>query len=315
MTRRDEEVDRALGAFLGLAIGDALGTTKEFEARDRTPPLSDMVGGGPFCLAPGQWTDDTSMAWALAESLAQCRAFDATDLMERFVAWWQTGAYSSNGVCFDIGITTRQALERFVETGNPLAGTDDPMSAGNGALMRLAPVALWGLRVGEAAMRRTARQQSATTHAAAACLDASEAFAVMLFDAIRGGSKDSVLENAGRTQTGGEIRDVLAGRWRSKSRRGIASSGYVVHTLEAALWCVAGTDGFEEAALMAANLGDDADTVAAVTGQLAGAIYGAQAIPAPWLLRLAKREDLEAAARSLIESEPRVHRKSGPQRP
>lgn len=135
--------DRARGALLGLAAGDAVGTTLEFRSRDSYEPLTDMIGGGPFELKPGEWTDDTSMALALADSLAVTGEFEAEDLMQRFVRWWREGEYSVTGQCFDIGITTSRALARFEGDGNPYAGSRDPGAAGNGSLMRLAPVAIW----------------------------------------------------------------------------------------------------------------------------------------------------------------------------
>ena len=141
--RTPDEIDgRARGAMLGLAIGDALGTTLEFTKRDSQTPLTTIIGGGPFRLQPGQWTDDTAMALALAASLAAHPLLGETDLMQRFVAWHERGEYACTGSCFDIGIATRAALQRFKQTGDPVAGSTDPMSAGNGSLMRLAPVAI-----------------------------------------------------------------------------------------------------------------------------------------------------------------------------
>jgi len=156
--------DRAIGAFLGLAVGDAVGTTLEFKSRDEQR-VADMVGGGPFGLPAGAWTDDTTMALALAESLAECDALDCRDLMDRFVRWWKDGEYSCTGGCFDIGNTTRAALARYERTGDPLAGSTDPHSAGNGSLMRLSPVALrfWDDR---ALLDAVAAEQSRTTHGA-----------------------------------------------------------------------------------------------------------------------------------------------------
>ena len=138
----DPTTDRALGCLFGLAVGDALGTTLEFATRDARPHLTDMVGGGPFGLRPGEWTDDTSMALCLADCLIACGELDQGDLMERFVRWWQEGENSHSGRCFDIGTTTQRALQRFIETGDPVAGATDPGTAGNGSVMRLAPVAL-----------------------------------------------------------------------------------------------------------------------------------------------------------------------------
>ena len=290
--------DRALGAFLGLAVGDAVGTTLEFCARDTEPRLEDMVGGGPFNQPPGGWTDDTSMALSLAESLAASGTLDCRDLMDRFVRWWQHGEYSHTGGCFDIGNTTLDALDRYLQTGNPLAGSTDPRSAGNGSLMRLAPVALrfWNDRPRLVA---AAVDQSRTTHGAEEAVDACRAFAELLADAIAGSPRVDVM--APRPFEGAAaIARIMAGSWRGRARDTIDSSGYVVHTLEAAIWSVARTGNFRNAVLLAANLADDADTVAAVTGQLAGALYGLSGIPEPWLERLVWKDRLLAAGRRLL---------------
>ena len=290
--------DRATGAFLGLAVGDALGTTLEFERRDEQPRLVDITGGGPFGLDPGCWTDDTAMALALADSLLASESLDCRDLMDRFVAWWQDGEYSCTGNCFDIGITTRQALEHYRRTGDPLAGSTDPMTAGNGSLMRLAPVALrfWSNR---ARLDSAAAEQSRTTHAALEAIDGCRAFAELLAEAISGEPRLNVL--APRSFEGAEaIKQILDGRWRGRKRDEIRSSGYVVHTLGAAIWSVARTGDFRDAVLLATNLADDADTVAAVTGQLAGAIYGLSGIPKQWIDQIAWKGRLIETAERLM---------------
>jgi ADP-ribosylglycohydrolase len=135
--------DRYRGALLGLAVGDALGTTLEFARPGSFAPITDMVGGGRFGLQPGQWADDTSMALCLAESLIECQGFDPVDQLTRYCRWWREGHLSSTGVCFDIGTTTRAALVAFEETQDPYPGPDDPRTAGNGSLMRLAPIPLF----------------------------------------------------------------------------------------------------------------------------------------------------------------------------
>jgi ADP-ribosyl-[dinitrogen reductase] hydrolase len=277
--------DRSRGCLLGLAIGDAIGTTLEFRTRDTYPPLTDMIGGGPFDLAPGEWTDDTSMALCLADSLIENGDLDETDLMHRFVRWWRNGANSATGWCFDIGFTTRAALSEFEKSGNAIAGSRDPNTAGNGSLMRLAPAAI---RHHGDRMRAidVARRQSVTTHAAPAAIDACTFFAGLLVDAISGANRQALLSPR-RFEGHPEIAAIAAGKYFGKERSEIASSGYVVDTLEAALWCVHYTTDFREAVLLAANLGDDADTVAAVTGQLAGAIWGEASIPEDWIAKLA----------------------------
>lgn len=153
------------GSLLGLAAGDALGTAVEFKAPGSFTPIDDMVGGGPFHLAPGQWTDDTSMALCLAESLVECGGFDAADQMTRYVRWWREGHLSSTGTCFDIGNTTSSALRQFERTGEPFSGSTDERSAGKGSIMRLAPVPLCFGGDARAAIER-AGESSRTTHGA-----------------------------------------------------------------------------------------------------------------------------------------------------
>jgi ADP-ribosyl-[dinitrogen reductase] hydrolase len=218
--------------------------------------------------------------------------------MRRFVGWYRQGSYSCTGRCFDIGVTTRQALARFEATGDPSAGATDPMTAGNGSLMRLAPVAIRHWRDREQ-LADVAARQSRTTHGANEAVDACTGFADLLANAIGGVGRDDLLA-ATRLAHSPAVANVLGGSWRGRPREEVRSSGYVIHSLEAALWCVARTGDFRSAVLLAANLGDDADTVAAITGQLAGALYGAQAIPAAWLERLAWRERLQTAAAALL---------------
>lgn len=294
----DPTTDRALGCLLGLAVGDALGTPLEFSCRDARAPLTDMVGGGPFRMRPGEWTDDTSMALCLADSLIACGRLDQRDLMERFVRWWSKGENSHNGRCFDIGITTRRALHRFRETGDPCAGSTDPNTAGNGSIMRLAPVALRWAHDPQQAIA-AARGQSVTTHGAPAAVEACAVLAEILAGAIATGDKEAALRPRAADEP--SIAAVASGSWKGKERHEIRSSGYVVHTLEAALWCTHRSGMFSEAVLLAANLADDADTVAAVTGQIAGALWGKSAIPQDWLDRLAWREEIERRGRQLYD--------------
>lgn len=290
--------DRARGALLGLAIGDALGTTLEFSRRDSYPLLNDMVGGGPFHLQAGQWTDDTAMALALADSLEECGGLDEADLMQRFTQWHEQGRYSCTGSCFDIGITTRSALMRWKSSGNPVAGDSAANSAGNGSLMRLAPIAIryWRDRV---ALRDAAARQSRTTHAAPQAVEACIAFAELVADAIAGATRSEVLRSrswAGEPQ----VAAIMAGSWRGKARSAIRASGYVLHSFEAALWSTGRSGNFTQAVLTAANLGEDADTTAAINGQLAGALEGMEAIPVKWRNKLAWRDTLIAQADALF---------------
>ena len=285
--------DRAVGALLGLAVGDAVGAAIEFEPKPRLARLADMEGGGPHGLARGQWTDDTAMALALADSLVVDARLDASDLMRRFLDWFDTGAYSCTGTCFDIGIQTRAALERYRRGGEALAGSTEPGASGNGALMRLAPVAIRHWRL-PAEMARVAAVQTRTTHGSAATLAASSTFATMLAGAIAGEDLGGILS--------GPAGDAVEGGWRGLHRGAVEGSGYVVRSLQAAVWAVSRCTDFRSAVLLAANLGQDADTTAAVAGQLAGAVFGAGSIPAAWLEALAWRERLEDVAGRLFDA-------------
>jgi ADP-ribosyl-[dinitrogen reductase] hydrolase len=282
--------------LLGLAIGDALGTTLEFQERDTYEHLTDMVGGGPFNLKAGQWTDDTSMALAFADSLLFNPELDSADLMDRFIAWRDHGEYLCG--CPDIGRTVSAALARYQRTGDPYAGSSDPMSAGNGSLMRLAPVVLAHWHDRERLIDVAARQ-SRTTHAAPEAVDACKAFACVLAEAIIGRRRCEVLAKRERDYVP-SISSIMMGSWRGKRRDQIRSSGYVVHSLEAAMWCVAQTTDFASTVLLAANLGEEADSTAAVTGQLAGALYGLSSIPEKWLTRLAWRARIVDIAQRLF---------------
>jgi len=289
-------IDRFRGCLLGLAVGDAVGSTVEFMPPGSFPPVSDMVGGGPFGLEPGQWTDDTSMALCLAESLIECRGFDPADQMRRYVRWYREGHLSSTGRCFDIGTTVSEALHRFESTGDPFSGSADPSRAGNGSLMRLAPVAMRYWKEPGSAVE-LAGDSSRTTHQARAAVDACRYFCALLVGALRGTPKDALLAaNWWKGPLDPKIRAVAGGSFKRRSPPEIAGTGYVVRSLEAALWAFHASSSYREGCLLAANLGDDADTTAAIHGQIAGAYHGAAGIPPEWLARLEMREAIQSYA-------------------
>jgi ADP-ribosyl-[dinitrogen reductase] hydrolase len=279
---------RYRGSLLGLAVGDALGTTLEFSAPGSFEPISDMIGGGPFDLEPGQWTDDTSMALCLAESLVERNGFDPVDQLERYVRWWRDGHLSSTGTCFDIGNQTREALSRFERTRDPSPASSDPSKAGNGSIMRLAPAPLSAGFDLAHAIERSANS-SLTTHPAPRCVDACRYFGALIAAAATGTPKDKLLGESfwrfGPLHP--EIDEIAQGSFNRREPPEIQGSGYVVRSLEAALWALNQTDSFRDGALLAVNLGDDADTTGAVYGQLAGAIYGQEDIPSKWTAQLA----------------------------
>ena len=276
--------DRFRGCLLGLAAGDALGTTLEF-------------------TRPGQWTDDTSMALCLAMSLVECGGFDATDQMQRYVRWWREGYLSSTGSCFDIGNTVSAALSRFVEYSDPYAGSTDPYSAGNGSLMRLAPVPMYFTGDTAEAIAMAA-DSSRTTHQALEAVDACRYFAGLLIGALRGVNKETLLSPGYCPVQGLWERDPLAeriarvadGAFKDRNPPEIRGTGYVVEALEAALWAFHNSDDFREGALLAVNLGDDADTTGAIYGQIAGAHHGAQPIPSVWRDKLTMVSEITSLA-------------------
>ena len=304
-------LDRFRGCLLGLAVGDALGTTLEFRSPGSFEPIDDMVGGGPFGLEPGYWTDDTSMALCLAVSLTEGGGFDPRDQMERYVRWWREGYMSPTGTCFDIGITVRNALSRFERTGEPYSGSTDPFSAGNGSLMRLAPVPMFYASRPEEAIVRCA-DSSRTTHGAEEAVEACRYFGGLIVGALGGADKKTLLspsyspvrglwERSPLTTRVAEIADGSFGR---REPPAIKGTGYVIPSLEAALWAFDRSTDFRDGALRAVNLGDDADTTGAIYGQIAGAYYGVGAIPVEWREKLAWGDEIEKLAVEL-------HRQSG----
>lgn len=293
--------DRARGALVGLAIGDALGAPVEFKDRDTFPEVREMLAGGYFKLPAGAWTDDTAMALCLADSLLHDGELDATDLLNRFLGWIYANENTSTGQCIGVGQNTFAVLGNYRRTGALVAPPVKGRSDGNGALMRLAPVACrhWSNPL---KARAIARFQSRTTHASELSAAACDAMASVLCDLIAGRSWQEALANILTDPWPEEIGAVLSGSWQDKSREEISSSGYVVHTFEAALWAVGTTFSFEDALVAAVNLGHDADTVGAVAGQLAGARYGVRAIPVRWSELLIQHDVIDQKARDLISA-------------
>jgi ADP-ribosylglycohydrolase len=299
-----------------MAAGDAVGTTIEFSPPGSFQAVTGMVGGGPFHLKAGEWTDDTSMALCLAESLVERNGFDPADQMRRYVDWYRNGHLSSNDVCFDIGNTVKAALHKFEQTGKPYCGSTDPNTAGNGSLMRLTPVPLYFAGNPQAAIAMAA-DSSRTTHGAPVAVDGCRYLAAVIVGALSGASKEELLSDHYSPVPGvwekqplvPEIAEIARGSYKGRNPPFIKGTGYAAKSLEAALWAFAESSDFRQGCLLAVNLGDDSDTTAAIYGQLAGAFYGSDAIPADWLSKLAKREmivefaDKLLAASSLRNSE------------
>lgn len=305
---RPDARDRMRGALIGLAVGDAVGTTVEFKRPGSFPPVTDMSGGGPFGLAAGQWTDDTSMALCLAESLIEKREFDARDQMERYVMWYHDGHLSSKERCFDIGSTVREALQAFTRTGEPYSGSTATNKAGNGSLMRLAPIPMF-FAGRDADVMAMAADSSRTTHATPVAVDACRYLAALIDGALRGAKKAELLSalyspipGYWETHSLDPIIDAIAKEsYKKKAPPAIKGRGYAADALEAALWAFHNSENFRDGCLLAVNLGDDADTTAAIFGQLAGAFYGESQIPADWRSKLAKKPLLDRYAELLFQ--------------
>lgn len=300
--------DRFRGCLLGLAAGDALGTTLEFKRPGTFEPIDDMIGGGPFCLQAGQWTDDTSMALCLATSLIETSGFDPLDQMQRYVRWWREGYLSSNGECFDIGVTVSDALRRFEWTADPYSGSMDSDSAGNGSLMRLAPVPMLFAGNPAEAVERSA-DSSRTTHGTAEAVDACRYFGGLIVGALNGVDQEALLSPTyspvdgvwERYPLANRIGAIVNGSFKCRQPPEIKGSGYVVHTLEAVLWAFHHTESFREGALRVVNLGEDADTTGAIYGQIAGAYYGVDSIPPEWRSRVTMHSEIMSMADILYE--------------
>jgi len=292
-----DKLSRFRGALSGLAIGDALGTTIEFSRPGSFTPVNDITGGGPFELEPGQWTDDTSMALCLGESLIE-EGFDPAAQMKRYIKWYKEGKFSVTGRCFDIGNTTRKALDRFIMTGEPFSGDTSESSLGNGSIMRLVPVPLYFCNNPALAIKMSG-ESSRTTHGHIIAIDACSYMGGLIVGAINGSTKDDLLSehyspvhNYWQEKPLTEnISSIAAGSFKSKSPPEIKGTGYVVDSLEAALWAFYSTNNFKDGALAAVNLGDDADSTGAVYGQIAGAYYGIEGIPDNWVNIISHKDE------------------------
>jgi ADP-ribosylglycohydrolase len=293
-------------------VGDALGAAVEFSSPGSFVPVTGYRSGGPHGLKAGEWTDDTSMALALADSIVSV-GWDLNDQASRYVEWWKTGKYSVNGRCFDIGVTTSHALSNFFTTKNALtSGDTSERASGNGSIMRLAPVpiryaGLYPNKIDE--LSRLADESSLPTHASEQCRSGCQYLATVLAALIRGEDREKVLARDWKPlrllnevkPLHPLIQEIAQGSFRHKQPPAIQGSGWVVKSLEAALWAFHDAKSFEEAVLKAVNLGDDADTTGAICGQLAGAYWGEAGIPEVLRSGLARTDLLENALAGLLQ--------------
>lgn len=313
--------NKILAAFYGLAIGDALGVPVEFQGRPalKHRPVTTMQGNGTHDQLPGTWSDDSSLAFCLAESL--CKGYDLKDLAQRFINWTDYGYWTARGRVFDIGVATNTAIIKLRFGVDPvLAGGRAEMDNGNGSLMRVLPLIFYSHHKPVSDRFRLVAEVSSLTHghirSILACFiytelarslltepDKPKAFNQMKlivngfvneYNVAPAGELrlfQRILENPALPQTGKPLADC--------HESDIQSTGYVLHTLEASLWSLLTTDSFSEAVLRAVNLGSDTDTTGCVAGGLAGLCYGVGSMPRPWLSVLARRDDIEDLAMRL----------------
>ena len=290
---------------MGLVVGDAVGTTNEFQPAGSFEPITDMVGGGVFGLEPGQWTDDTSMALCLADSLLAQGRYDSFDVMERYGRWYKEGYRSSTGTCFDIGNQVTRSLWDFREQQRVPTSAERTTSAGNGAIMRLAPVVIVGFESRDPReVVETARLSARETHFSVEAEAATEVFAALLVGALLGWSPQQLMD-VSWASTGAAF-DEMAARVISPDPQVRASweaetSGYIVNGLRLAVHGLLDFPSFKDATLAIANMGGDSDTNAAIYGQLGGAFYGIEGIPASWRERVHLGEEIDQLARDLVD--------------
>ena len=265
-------------AIYGVAVGDALGSPVQFMERGSYPKVTEMVYCHIFKKKVGTWTDDTSLTLALCDSIKQCGTIDIADIYKKFNRWLRSGKYTQDGKAFDVGRTCFTAIATH-------KGKDDIMSNGNGSLMRIVPLAFV-----EGISDRQIEEVSAVTHAHAISREACRIYVHIAMDLKNGASITEAV--------GGNVQETSPVFERLRSIKGcpadeIKSSGYVVDTLEASLWCLLNTSSFRDALETAVNLGGDTDTIGAVTGGLAGIFYGIEGMPKEWVAALRKPEMIE----------------------
>ncbi len=282
-------------AMFGVIVGDALGVPFEFRRRDSFK-VEDMVGFGTHNQPAGTWSDDSSMTLATLDSFLKCDYFNYEDIMNRFSDWLCEGMYCPHGQCFDVGCTTVTAIGKYKEGRDPLAcGGKGFQDNGNGSLMRILPIAFVEHTVDDIL------HLSSLTHAHEISLMCCRIYIQLEENLMTGMKKEQAIKNL--TCCVDECENIP--QIVSFPREKIRSTGYVVDTLEAAVWCLMNTENYRDCVIKAVELGDDTDTVAAVTGGLAGIYYGIggeKGIPKEWINQLARKEWIEDMLQKVIQN-------------
>lgn len=296
---------KIMGGIIGVVVGDALGLPVQFASRElrRQRPVTGMEGWGSFKLPPGYWSDDSSLTLCLVESI--CRhEIDPADAGARFLKWYEDGYWTPTGYAFDVGNATTEAMERM-RTGIPAekAGPNNETDNGNGALMRILPAAIYLAEEDDTTMAAGIHLMSGITHGHLRSKVACCLYTMMVRELLAGATPQQAYRSLCHTQeltklpgmVPGELQHftrILSGKIDELPEAEINSDGYVIHTLEAALWCLLRNDNYQDTVLEAVNLGWDTDTTAAVVGGLAGIAYGLGGIPAEWIQFLPRQEEI-----------------------
>ncbi|RYD71075.1 MAG: ADP-ribosylglycohydrolase family protein [Verrucomicrobiaceae bacterium] len=308
--------ERTRGALWGALTGDALGVPVEFQSREavKRNPVTGMRGFGTHNQPAGTWSDDSSLLLCSTESLVESGGFDGRDMGERFVRWEAQAYWTPHGRVFDIGIATSQALSR-IANGVPAeaAGGADEFSNGNGSLMRILPVALWFATSPTATLLDAVHRASSLTHRHPRSQMACGLYALLVRELLLGQPPEAALQRALFNFAAAydeppylaerpHFQQLEVGHLSELPESAVASSGYVMHTLTASIWCLFTSSSFEETVLRAVNLGSDTDTTGCVAGGLAGLLYGVSSIPAEWLGLLARRNEVKGLFDRFVES-------------
>jgi len=295
--------ERFLGSLLGLAVGDALAAATQFRKPGSFSVVGDLLGGGPFELPRGGWTDDTAMALVLADSLLESPGFDAHDQVRRYLRWQKEGYLSATGQCVGITASVSRALATASYRRLPFAGSHDPDQPDKEVLSRIVPAVMYFFADAAAAVHQ-AVQSARITNQAPVALDCARVLAAMLHQALAGRDKLSILrpdEALLATATlKPVVRAILEGSYARKAPPAITGGGTVTEALEAALWAFHTSRDLRSGMLQVVNLGEDSDVAAAIYGQLAGAFYGVTAIPGNWRNSLIRKDLIEETSDRLL---------------
>lgn len=294
--------NKVFGGLIGLCVGDALGVPVEFVSRAALEknPVEMMNGYGTHSQPLGTWSDDSSLTFCLMESL--CEGYDTDDIAKRFVKWYEEGYWTAHGEVFDIGNATMQAIVR-IQRGYKAeeAGGKTQYDNGNGSLMRILPLSFYLLNKDDLTERlKIVKEVSSITHAHPRSVMACFFYVEFAISLLKGKNIDEAMDvtvsNFDSLFCDNIEREhflrILDKNVVQISQKDIYSSGYVIHSLEAALWCIKNSNSYEDAVLKAVNLGEDTDTTAAIAGGLAGIMYGQESIPHKWIDSLARKDDI-----------------------